>query len=34
MERLSAFLAESAAGARERFGGRITYASRPWEFVD
>jgi hypothetical protein len=32
MERLSAFLA--AAGARERFGGRITYAFGPWEFVD
>ena len=34
LERLNAFLAEAAAGARERFGGRITYASGPWEFVD
>jgi hypothetical protein len=34
LERLNAFLAESVAGARERFGGRITYASGPWEFID
>ncbi|WP_020575505.1 hypothetical protein [Actinopolymorpha alba] len=34
LERLNAFLAESAAGARKRFGGRITYASAPWEFLD
>ncbi|MDP9841759.1 hypothetical protein [Streptosporangium lutulentum] len=34
LERLNAFLAESAAGARKRFEGRITYASAPWEFVD
>jgi hypothetical protein len=34
LDRLSAFLAESAAASRERFGGRLTYASAPWEFID
>ncbi|GFE15964.1 hypothetical protein Sgleb_40110 [Streptomyces glebosus] len=33
-ERLNAFLAETAALVRARFGGRITYASGPWESVD
>ncbi|MCK7627325.1 hypothetical protein MUU72_30240 [Streptomyces sp. RS10V-4] len=33
-ERLNGFLAEVAAAVRERFGGRITYASGPWEDVD
>ncbi|WP_067183650.1 hypothetical protein [Microtetraspora niveoalba] len=32
--RLNTFLAEAAGVARERFGGRLTYASAPWEFVD
>lgn len=34
LERLNGFLAESAAVVRARFGGRITYAAAPWEFVD
>ncbi|MEU4540229.1 hypothetical protein AB0G15_35850 [Streptosporangium sp. NPDC023825] len=34
LERLNGFLAESAAVVRSRFGGRITYAAAPWEFVD
>ncbi|MFJ2738813.1 hypothetical protein ACIO3O_04005 [Streptomyces sp. NPDC087440] len=33
-ERLNAFLARVAATVREHFGGRITYASGPWESVD
>lgn len=33
-ERLNAFLAEAAAAVRSRFGGRVTYASGPWEAVD
>ncbi|BDM73033.1 hypothetical protein HEK616_65200 [Streptomyces nigrescens] len=33
-ERLNAFLAEVAELVRGRFGGRITYASGPWEKVD
>lgn len=32
--RVNAFLAEAAAVVRERFGGRITYASMPFEGVD
>jgi hypothetical protein len=32
--KLNAFLAEAVAAARERFGGRITYASGTWEKVD
>jgi hypothetical protein len=32
--RLNAFLAEAAAVARRRFGGRLTYASGSWEQVD
>ncbi|GAA3821783.1 hypothetical protein GCM10022226_47650 [Sphaerisporangium flaviroseum] len=31
---LNGFLAETAAVVRERFGGRVTYASAPWERVD
>ncbi|MEU8787332.1 hypothetical protein [Streptomyces sp. NPDC048637] len=33
-DRLNSFLAETAALVRTRFGGRITYASGPWESVD
>ncbi|MFB6440719.1 hypothetical protein ACFCVY_28745 [Streptomyces sp. NPDC056411] len=33
-ERLNGFLAEVAGLVRERFGGRITYASGPWEDID
>ena len=33
-ERLNVFLAQAAETVRARFGGRITYASAPWEFVD
>jgi hypothetical protein len=33
-ERLNVFLAEAAAAVRSRFGGRVTYASGPWEAVD
>lgn len=33
-ERLNAFLAETAMQVRSRFGGRISYASGPWESVD
>lgn len=33
-ERLNAFLAQAAATVRSHFGGRITYASGPWESVD
>lgn len=31
---LNAFLAEVVAAVRPVFGGRISYASAPWEFVD
>ncbi|NUR85460.1 MAG: hypothetical protein HOY71_15360 [Nonomuraea sp.] len=34
MSRFDAFLAEAAAAARAGFGGPVTYASAPWEFVD
>lgn len=33
-ERMNAFLAEAAATARKHFGGRVTYASGPWEDLD
>ncbi|MGW3046299.1 hypothetical protein ACWC9T_41485 [Kitasatospora sp. NPDC001159] len=33
-ERLNAFLAKAAATVRGHFGGRVTYASGPWESVD
>ncbi|MFD9909646.1 hypothetical protein [Streptomyces sp. NPDC059063] len=33
-ERLNGFLAEAAATVRAHFGGRVTYASGPWESVD
>ncbi|WP_106401024.1 hypothetical protein [Actinocorallia populi] len=33
-ERLNAFLARAAETVRAHFGGRITYASGPWESVD
>ncbi|GAA4060261.1 hypothetical protein [Actinomadura miaoliensis] len=33
-ERLNAFLAQAASTVRAHFGGRITYASGPWEPVD
>ncbi|MFJ9415457.1 hypothetical protein ACIRPT_14980 [Streptomyces sp. NPDC101227] len=33
-ERLNAFLAEVAEVVRGRFGGRVTYASGPWEAID
>lgn len=33
-ERLNAFLAQAATTVRAHFGGRITYASGPWEPVD
>ncbi|MFD9667110.1 hypothetical protein ACFWAY_36820 [Rhodococcus sp. NPDC059968] len=33
-ERLNDFLAHAAETVRVHFGGRITYASAPWEFVD
>ncbi|GGN52341.1 hypothetical protein GCM10012285_43370 [Streptomyces kronopolitis] len=33
-ERLNGFLAEVASVARSRFGGRISYASGPWESID
>ncbi|GAA2279447.1 hypothetical protein GCM10010149_24130 [Nonomuraea roseoviolacea subsp. roseoviolacea] len=34
MARFNAFLAEAAATVRPVFGGRVTYAAGPWEFVD
>ncbi|SEG85168.1 hypothetical protein SAMN05444920_105480 [Nonomuraea solani] len=34
MERFNGFLTEAAEVARPRFGGRITYAAGPWEFID
>ncbi|MFJ9846917.1 hypothetical protein ACIRYZ_42095 [Kitasatospora sp. NPDC101155] len=33
-ERLNAFLAEAATAVRCHFGGKVTYASGPWEPVD
>ncbi|MGW2180381.1 hypothetical protein ACWCXX_20195 [Streptomyces sp. NPDC001732] len=33
-ERLNDFLARAAGTVRAHFGGRVTYASAPWEFVD
>ncbi|MFK4071974.1 hypothetical protein [Streptomyces sp. NPDC029674] len=33
-ERLSASLHQIAATVRTRFGGKVTYASGPWEFID
>jgi hypothetical protein len=33
-ERLNDFLARTAATVRTHFGGQVTYASGPWEFVD
>lgn len=33
-ERLNAFLAQAAAIVRDHFGGKVTYASGPWESVD
>ncbi|MFJ5837206.1 hypothetical protein ACIQGO_10625 [Streptomyces shenzhenensis] len=34
LERLNAFLAQVAATVRTHFGGRVTYASAPWEVID
>ncbi|WP_049575130.1 hypothetical protein [Nonomuraea sp. SBT364] len=34
VRRLDTFLAEAAATVRPLFGGRVTYAAGPWEFVD
>lgn len=34
MERLGGFLREVAAAVRPRFGGRLSYASGPWERID
>ncbi|MFD0884523.1 hypothetical protein ACFQ08_08140 [Streptosporangium algeriense] len=34
MKRFNAFLGEAAAVSRKHFGGRVTYAAGPWEFVD
>ncbi|MEV0636603.1 hypothetical protein AB0I77_16880 [Streptomyces sp. NPDC050619] len=33
-ERLNGFLAEAASAVRGHFGGRVTYASGPWESID
>ncbi|MFE2738691.1 hypothetical protein [Streptomyces sp. NPDC059349] len=33
-ERLNDFLAQAVATIRTHFGGRVTYACAPWEFVD
>jgi len=33
-ERLNGFLARAAETVRAHFGGRVTYAAGPWEFVD
>ncbi|MFD7617025.1 hypothetical protein [Streptomyces sp. NPDC059802] len=33
-ERLNDFLSQIAATVRTHFGGQVTYASAPWEFVD
>ncbi|MFG1922131.1 hypothetical protein [Cryptosporangium sp. NPDC048952] len=34
IERLNPFVASTAAAVRQHFGGRITYAAGPWEFID
>jgi hypothetical protein len=34
LERLNEFLAQVATTVRAHFGGRVTYAAGPWEFVD
>lgn len=34
MKGFNDFLVETAAAVRSRFGGRVTYASGPWEFID
>jgi hypothetical protein len=34
MPRFDAFLAEAAETVRPLFGGRVTYAAGPWEFID
>ncbi len=34
LQRLNDFLAEAVEAVRPRFGGRVTYASGPWESVD
>ncbi|MEW1677102.1 hypothetical protein AB0O47_28250 [Streptomyces noursei] len=34
VERLNAFLAEVVGVVRARFGGRVSYASGPWEAID
>ncbi|MET7462685.1 hypothetical protein [Nonomuraea sp. NPDC005501] len=34
MTRFNVFLAEVAATVRPLFGGRVTYAAGPWEFID
>ncbi|MGH3215095.1 MAG: hypothetical protein ACRDN1_23385 [Trebonia sp.] len=34
LDRVNAFLGEAAATVRDRFGGRVSYASGPWESVD
>ncbi|GAA4621406.1 hypothetical protein GCM10023196_009450 [Actinoallomurus vinaceus] len=34
LAKVNAFFAETVKAARDRFGGRITYASGPWEQVD
>ncbi|MGH3794204.1 MAG: hypothetical protein ACRDSP_04880 [Pseudonocardiaceae bacterium] len=31
---LNSFLAETASAVRKRFGGKVTYASGPWEDID
>ncbi|WNI34522.1 hypothetical protein [Streptomyces sp. ITFR-6] len=33
-ERVNSFLAEAVATVRAHFGGRVTYASGPWESID
>ncbi|RJL32091.1 hypothetical protein [Bailinhaonella thermotolerans] len=34
IERLNGFLAEAVSLVRGEFGGRVTYASGPWEWID
>ncbi|TCO49898.1 hypothetical protein [Actinocrispum wychmicini] len=34
MQRFNEFLAQTAATVRSHFGGRVTYAAGPWEFID
>jgi len=34
LDHVNAFLGDAAATVRDRFGGRVTYASGPWEGVD